>query len=131
MFADYVVSLQSWAALASVVFAEEIGMCVREIGRSTHVLVEVCFETTTSASLKSSSEHEGDAVYMCRARFEAVISNQIKHNLLNINLLCQNGGWEPAMCDQQGVITVRKHGVTLRPTMLQLVGLRQFGMTIL
>ena len=28
-FADYVVSLQSWAALASVVFAEEIGMCVR------------------------------------------------------------------------------------------------------
>ena len=88
-----------------------------EIGGSTHVLVEVCFETTTSASLKSSSEHEGDAVYMCRARFEAVISDQIKHNLLNINLLCQNGGWEPAMCDQQGVITVRKHGVTLRPTM--------------
>ena len=79
--------------------------------------MEVCFETTTSASLKSSSEHEGDAVYMCRARFEAVISDQIKHNLLNINLLCQNGGWEPAMCDQQGVITVRKHGVTLRPTM--------------
>ena len=28
-FADYVVSLQSWAELASVVFAEEIGMCVR------------------------------------------------------------------------------------------------------
>ena len=88
-----------------------------EIGGSTHVLVEVCFETTTPASSKSSSEHEGDAVYMCRARFEAVISDQIKHNLLNINLLCQNGGWEPAMCDQQGVITVRKHGVTLRPTM--------------
>ena len=88
-----------------------------EIGGSTHVLVEVCFETTTSASLKSSSEHEGDAVYMCRARFEAVISDQIKHNLLNINLLCQNGGWEPAMCGQQGVITVRKHGVTLKPTM--------------
>ena len=28
-FADCVVSLQSWATLASVVFAEEIGMCVR------------------------------------------------------------------------------------------------------
>ena len=54
---------------------------------------------------------------MCKARFEAVISDQIKHNLLNINLLCQNGGWEPTLCVQQGGITVRKHGVTLKPTL--------------
>ena len=111
------VKILSWLEGRPKSYAETATGDSVEIGGSTHVLVEVCFETTTPASSKSSSEHEGDAVYLCRARFEAVISDQIKHNLLNINLLCQNGGWEPAMCDQQGVITVRKHGVTLRPTM--------------
>ena len=111
------VKILSWLEGRPKSYAETATGDSVEIGGSTHVLVEVCFETTTPASSKSSSEHESDAVYMCKARFEAVISDQIKHNLLNINLLCQNGGWEPTLCVQQGGITVRKHGVTLKPTL--------------
>ena len=111
------VKILSWLEGRPKSYAETATGDSVEIGGSTHVLVEVCFETTSPASSKSSSEHESDAVYMCKARFEAVISDQIKHNLLNINLLCQNGGWEPTLCVQQGGITVRKHGVTLKPTL--------------
>ena len=111
------VKILSWLEGRPKSYAETATGDSVEIGGSTHVLVEVCFETTAPASSKSSSERKSDAVYMCKARFEAVISDQIKHNLLNINLLCQNGGWEPTLCVQQGGITVRKHGVTLKPTL--------------
>ena len=56
----------------------------------TRMVVEVNFVTTTPAK-KGHPRGDVLSTYACSCRLEAVVSDQIKHNLLNVNALCWKG----------------------------------------
>ena len=83
-----------------------------EVGSDTHVTIEVSFLTTKA--LPARHRQQGDVLsnYACTCRLEAVVSDQIKHNLINLNLLCWKG-WEPTL--HEGLLTAKQQGVVLLP----------------
>ena len=83
-----------------------------EVGSDMHVTVEVSFLTTHPISAKSGHGQEVLSNYACTCRLEAVVSDQIKHNLINLNLLCWKG-WKPTL--HKGLLTAEQQGVVLLP----------------
>ena len=58
-----------------------------EVGSDTHATIEVNFLTT-----RPIEKQEGVlSTFACTCRLEAVVSDEIKHNLINLNLLCWKG----------------------------------------
>ena len=83
------------------------------VGSDTHVVVEVNFVTTTPAK-KGHHREDVLSAYACSCRLEAVVSDQIKRNLRNVNALCWKG-WMPVL--RENMLTVQQQGVTLLPTL--------------
>ena len=79
-----------------------------EVGSDTHATIEVNFLTTRPI------ENRGGVLstFACTCRLEAVVSNEIKHNLINLNLLCWKG-WRPTL--YEGLLTAEQRGITLFP----------------
>ena len=68
-----------------------------EVGSDTHATIEVNFLTT-----RPIEKREGVlSTFACTCRLEAVVSDEIKHNLINLNLLCWKG-WRPTRCSVPG-----------------------------
>ncbi|CAE7256821.1 unnamed protein product [Symbiodinium sp. CCMP2592] len=79
-----------------------------EVGSDTHATIEVNFLTTRHF------EQRGGVLstFACTCRLEAVVSSEIKHNLINLNLLCWRG-WKPTL--YRGLLTAERKEVTLLP----------------
>ena len=79
-----------------------------EVGSDTHATIEVNFLTTRPL------EKQGDVLstFACTCRLEAIVSDQIRHNLINLNLLCWKG-WKPTL--YEGLLTAEQKGITLYP----------------
>ena len=79
-----------------------------EVGSDTHATIEVNFLTTRPL------EKQGDVLstFACTCRLEAIVSDQIRHNLINLNLLCWKG-WRPTL--HEGLLTAEQKGITLYP----------------
>ncbi|CAE7460634.1 GIP [Symbiodinium sp. CCMP2592] len=79
-----------------------------EVGSDTHATIEVNFLTTRHF------EQRGGVLstFACTCRLEAVVSSEIKHNLINFNLLCWRG-WKPTL--YRGLLTAERKEVTLLP----------------
>ena len=79
-----------------------------EVGSDTHATIEVNFLTTRPI------EKRGGVLstFACTCRLEAVVSDEIKHNLINLNLLCWKG-WRPTL--YEGLLTAEQRGITLYP----------------
>ncbi|OLP77693.1 hypothetical protein AK812_SmicGene42225 [Symbiodinium microadriaticum] len=79
-----------------------------EVGSDTHATIEVNFLTTRPL------EKHGDVLstFACTCRLEAIVSDQIRHNLINLNLLCWKG-WKPTL--YEGLLTAEQKGITLYP----------------
>ena len=79
-----------------------------EVGSDTHATIEVNFLTTRPL------ENQGDVLstFACTCRLEAIVSDQIRHNLINLNLLCWKG-WKPTL--YEGLLTAEQKGITLYP----------------
>ena len=79
-----------------------------EVGSDTHVTIEVNFLTTQPL------QHRGSVLstFACTCRLEAIVSDQIRHNLINLNLLCWKG-WKPTL--HEGLLTAEQKGITLYP----------------
>ncbi|CAE7836801.1 unnamed protein product [Symbiodinium sp. CCMP2592] len=79
-----------------------------EVGSDTHATIEVNFLTTRHF------EQRGGVLstFACTCRLEAVVSSEIKHNLINLNLLCWRG-WMPTL--YRGLLTAESNEVTLLP----------------
>ncbi|OLQ11935.1 hypothetical protein AK812_SmicGene4144 [Symbiodinium microadriaticum] len=77
-----------------------------EVGSDTHATIEVNFLTTRPL------EKQGDVLstFACTCRLEAIVSDQIRHNLINLNLLCWKG-WKPTL--YEGLLTAEQKGITL------------------
>ena len=79
-----------------------------EVGSDTHATIEVNFLTT-----RPIEKREGVlSTFACTCRLEAVVSDEIKHNLINLNLLCWKG-WRPTL--HEGLLTAEQRGITLYP----------------
>ena len=79
-----------------------------EVGSDTHATIEVNFLTT-----RPIEKQEGVlSTFACTCRLEAVVSDEIKHNLINLNLLCWKG-WRPTL--YEGLLTAEQRGITLYP----------------
>ena len=79
-----------------------------EVGSDTHATIEVNFLTT-----RPIEKREGVlSTFACTCRLEAVVSDEIKHNLINLNLLCWKG-WRPTL--YEGLLTAEQRGITLYP----------------
>ena len=78
------------------------------MGSDTHATIEVNFLTTRPI------EKRGGVLstFACACRLEAVVSDEIKHNLINLNLLCWKG-WRPTL--YEGLLTAEQRGITLYP----------------
>ena len=79
-----------------------------EVGSDTHATIEVNFLTTRPFEKRG----EVLSTFACTCRLEAVVSDQIKHNLINLNLLCWKG-WKPTL--YEGLLTAEQKGITLYP----------------
>ena len=77
-----------------------------------HATVEVSFLTTHPISANGGHRQDVLSNYACTCRLEAVVSDQIKHNLINLNLLCWKG-WKPTL--HKGLLTAEQQGVVLLP----------------
>ena len=79
-----------------------------EVGSDTHAAIEVNFLTTRPL------EKQGEVLstFACTCRLEAVVSDQIKHHLINLNLLCWKA-WKPTL--YEGLLTAEQKGITLYP----------------
>ena len=80
-----------------------------EVGSDTHATIQVNFLTTRPL------EKQGDVLstFACTCRLEeAIVSDQIRHNLINLNLLCWKG-WKPTL--YEGLLTAEQKGITLYP----------------
>ena len=79
-----------------------------EVGSDTHATIEVNFLTT-----RPIEKREGVlSTFACTCRLEAVVSDEIKHNLINLNLLCWKG-WRHTL--YEGLLTAEQRGITLYP----------------
>ena len=79
-----------------------------EVGSDTHATIEGNFLTT-----RPIEKQEGVlSTFACTCRLEAVVSDEIKHNLINLNLLCWKG-WRPTL--YEGLLTAEQRGITLYP----------------
>ena len=83
-----------------------------EVGSDMHATVEVSFLTTHPISANGGHRQDVLSNYACTCRLEAVVSDQIKHNLINLNLLCWKG-WKPTL--HKGLLTAEQQGVVLLP----------------
>ena len=83
-----------------------------EVGSDTHVRIEVSFLTTRALPARHRQHGDVLSTYACTFRLEAVVSDQIKHNLINLNLLCWKG-WKPML--HEGLLTAEQRGVVLLP----------------
>ena len=83
-----------------------------EVGSDMRATVEVSFLTTHPISANGGHRQDVLSNYACTCRLEAVVSDQIKHNLINLNLLCWKG-WKPTL--HKGLLTAEQHGVVLLP----------------
>ena len=79
-----------------------------EVGSDTHATIEVNFLTARPI------EKRGGVLstFACTCRLEAVVSDEIKRNLINLNLLCWKG-WRPTL--YEGLLTAEQRGITLYP----------------
>ena len=79
-----------------------------EVGSDTHATIEVNFLTTQPF------EKQGDVLstFACTCRLEAIVSDQIMNNLINLILLCWKG-WKPTL--YEGLLTAEQKGITLYP----------------
>ena len=59
-------------------------------------------------------EEQGDVLstFACTCRLEAIVSDQIRHNLINLILLCWKG-WKPTLYEE--LLTAEQKGITLYP----------------
>ena len=79
-----------------------------EVGSDTHATIEVNFLTT-----RPIEKREGVlSTFACTCRLEAIVSDEIKRNLINLNLLCWKG-WRPTL--YEGLLTAEQRGITLYP----------------
>ena len=77
-----------------------------DVGSDTHATIEVNFLTT-----RPIEKREGVlSTFACTCRLEAVVSDEIKQNLINLNLLCWKG-WRPTL--YEGLLTAEQRGITL------------------
>ena len=83
-----------------------------EVGSDMRATVEVSFLTTHPISANGGHRQDVLSNYACTCRLEAVVSDQIKHNLINLNLLCWKG-WKPTL--HKGLLTAEQQGVVLLP----------------
>ena len=83
-----------------------------EVGSDTRVTIEVSFLTTKALPARHRQHRDVLSTYACACRLEAVVSDQIKHNLINSNLLCWKG-WKPTL--HEGLLTAEQQGVVLLP----------------
>ena len=83
-----------------------------EVGSDMHATVEVSFLTTHPIPVNGGHRQDVLSNYACTCRLEAVVSDQIKHNLINLNLLCWKG-WKPIL--HKGLLTAEQQGVILLP----------------